>query len=106
MQLISVKYSRSFLPEICIALEAVLLKLHAKLAPGWALIQVNFDLIQEIGPKVGCGRFFVSGPFFARPTIVPLVNSLVVLTVVCDYRLVDNLVSMKFTSFINMQLHP
>ena len=58
--LISVKYSRSFLPEIRIALEAVLLKLHAKLAPGWVLIQVNFDPIQEIGPKVE------GGPFFAR----------------------------------------
>ena len=34
-------------------LEAVLLKLHAKLAPGWVLIRVNFDPIQEIGPKVG-----------------------------------------------------
>ena len=49
-----------------IVLEAVLLKLHAKLAPGWALIRVNFDPIQEIGPKVGGGRSFVSGPFFAR----------------------------------------
>ena len=36
-------------------LEAVLLKLHVKLAPGWALIQINFDPIQEIGPKVGVG---------------------------------------------------
>ena len=51
---------------IRIALEAVLLKLHAKLAPGWALILVNFDPIQEIGPKVGRGCSFVSGPFFAR----------------------------------------
>ena len=64
--LILMKYSRSFLPEIHIALEAVLLKLHVKLAPGWALIQVNFDPVQEIGPKVGGGRSFVSGPFFAR----------------------------------------
>ena len=47
-------------------IEAVLLKLNAKLTPGWALIQVNFDPIQEIGPKVGGGRSFVSGPFFAR----------------------------------------
>ena len=44
----------------------MLLKLHTKLAPGWALIQVNFDPMQEIGPKVGGGRSFVSGPFFAR----------------------------------------
>ena len=47
-------------------LEAVLLKLHAKLSPGWVLIQVNFDLIQEIGPKVGSGHSFVSGPSFMR----------------------------------------
>ena len=50
--------------RIRIALEAVLLKFHAKLSSGWALIQVNFDPIQEIGPKVGSGRSFVSGPFF------------------------------------------
>ena len=49
--------------HVRIALEAVLLKLHAKLAPGWALIRVNFDPIQEIGPKVGGGHSFVSGPF-------------------------------------------
>ena len=47
-------------------LEAVLLQLHAKIAPGWVLIQVNFDPVQEIGPKVGSGRSYVSGPFFAR----------------------------------------
>ena len=47
-------------------LKAVLLKLHVKLAPGWALIQVNFDPIQEIGPNIGGGRSCVSGPFFAR----------------------------------------
>ena len=48
---------------ICIALEAVLLKLHAKLAPGWALIRVKFDPLQEIRPaKVGGGRSFVTGP--------------------------------------------
>ena len=58
-----------FLPEICIALEAVFLKLHAKLTPGWALIRVNFDLIQEIGPKVGGGRSFVSGTFFPETTV-------------------------------------
>ena len=42
-----------------IALEAVLLKLHAKLAPGWVLICVNIDPVQEIGPKVGGGRSFM-----------------------------------------------
>ena len=36
-------------------LEAVLLKLHAKLAPGWVLIQVNIDPIWEVEPKVGGG---------------------------------------------------
>ena len=51
---------------IRIVLEAVLLKLLTKLAPGWAVIRVNFDPIQEIGPKVGGGCPFVSGPFFAR----------------------------------------
>ena len=40
-----------------IALEAMLLQLHPKLAPGWVLIRVNFDPIQEMGPKVGGGRF-------------------------------------------------
>ena len=51
--------------QICIALEAVLFKLHkytplamAKLAPGWALIRVNFDPMQKIEPKVGGGRSF------------------------------------------------
>ena len=41
-------------------------KLHAKLTPGWVLIRVNFDPIQEIGQKVGGGRSSVSGPFFVR----------------------------------------
>ena len=55
--------TRSFLPEIRIALEVALLKLHAKLTPGWALIQVNFDPMQENGPKVESGCYFVIGPF-------------------------------------------
>ena len=38
--------------------EAVLLKLHVKLAPGWALIQVNFDTLLEIGHKVKGGYSF------------------------------------------------
>ena len=37
------------------------LKLHAKFTPGWVLIQVNFDPIQEIGPKVGGGHSFKGG---------------------------------------------
>ena len=51
-------------------MHTVLLKLHAKLAPGWALIRANFDPVQEIGRKVGGGRSFVSGPFFAHETTV------------------------------------
>ena len=58
--------TQRFLPEIRIALKAVLLKLHAKLVPGLALIRVNFDPIQKIEPKVGGGHSFVSGPFFVR----------------------------------------
>ena len=36
------------------------------LIQGWALIQVNVHPTQDIGPKVGGGRCFVRGPFFAR----------------------------------------
>ena len=50
----------------------MLLKLHAKLAPGWALIQINFDPMQEIGPKVGGGCSFVNGPFFVRLTVIAM----------------------------------
>ena len=32
-----------------IVLDAMLFKLHMKFAPGWVLIWVNFDPIQEIG---------------------------------------------------------
>ena len=39
---------------------------YAKLALGWALIRVNFDPIQEIGPKVGGGRSFEGGRSFTR----------------------------------------
>ena len=46
---------------ICITLDAVLLKLYVKLTP-----RMNFDPIQEIGPKVGGGCSFMSGPFFTR----------------------------------------
>ena len=50
--------TQSFLLQIYIALEAVLLILHAKLAPGWTPIQVKFDPIQENGPKVRGGHSF------------------------------------------------
>ena len=74
----SVKYYTKFVTSDT---HTVLLKLHAKLAPGWALIRVNFDPVQEIGRKVGGGRSFVSGPFFARlryshsPTVGPMYAS-------------------------------
>ena len=42
----NVSYLR-YTSGIRIALEAMLLNLHAKLTPGWALIRVNFDPIQE-----------------------------------------------------------
>ena len=51
----------SFLPQICTALDTVLLKLHAKLTQGWALIIWSY-----IGSKVGSGSSFVSGCSFAR----------------------------------------
>ena len=54
------------MPHICIAVEAVLLKLHANLAPGWTLIRVNFDPMWKIEPKVGGGRSFTSGHSFPR----------------------------------------
>ena len=38
--------------------EAVILKLHVKLAPEWALIQVNFDPLLKIGHKVEGGYSF------------------------------------------------
>ena len=57
---------RCLVPEIHIVLEAVLLKLHTKLTPGWALTRVNFEPIQEIGQNVGGGCSFVNGPFCTR----------------------------------------
>ena len=47
-------------------LEAVLLKFHAKLAPGWVLIPVNSDPIQRIGLKVEGKHSFESGHSFTR----------------------------------------
>ena len=58
------KYYTNGLPQICTSFEAVL---HAKFTPGWALIRVNFNPIQEFWPKVRGGvLFFVSGRSFAR----------------------------------------
>ena len=57
------KYYTKFL---YIALEAVLLKLHAKLAPGWALMPVNFDSIQEIGPNIRGGSKVRGGCSYGR----------------------------------------
>ena len=55
-----------FWPQVCIALEAVLQISYAKLAPWWALIWENLDLIQEIETKVVGGHSFKCGRFFAR----------------------------------------
>ena len=44
--------TQRFLPCIRTAFKAVLLKLGMKFTSGWALIQVNFDPIQEFWPKV------------------------------------------------------
>ena len=63
---------KDFLPEIRITLEAVLLQLRTKITPGWPLIQVNFDHVQEIGPKVGGGCSFVSRPLFRETTVYVL----------------------------------
>ena len=49
-----------------VALDPVFLKLHATLAPKWALILVSCDPIQEIKSEVGGGCSFVSGRSFAR----------------------------------------
>ena len=48
----------------------MLLKLNAKLAPGWALIQVNFDCTQEIWPKVGGGWVLILEWVLGRETTV------------------------------------
>ena len=42
------------------------LRLHFSNSTWSSLIQVNFDPIQDIGPKVGSGGSFVSGCSFAR----------------------------------------
>ena len=77
-----------------IALEAVLLKLNAKLAPGWALIQVNFDSsYKEIGPKAGDGRPFVSGPFFARLVMNLAVTTQLRVCVYCPNLLISFVLS-------------
>ena len=66
-------YATFLSSDVRYALEAVLLNTlrrrsisHAKHALGWALIRVNLDNIQEIGPKVGGGRSFEGGRSFAR----------------------------------------
>jgi len=56
---------------MCIALEVVLLKLHANLAPGWAFIPVKFDPIQKIGPKIEGGYPFMSGCCFVKLWYMP-----------------------------------
>ena len=77
-----VLHKLSFLPQICIALEAVLLKLHAKPASGWTLIRVNFDFTQENGPKVSDGCSFVSGHCFTKLQYIQYITTLSIL--VCN----------------------
>ena len=67
-----VRITQCFLLQIRVALKAVLLKLHTKLAPGWALIRVNFDSIQEIGPKVGGWVLFREWALFCETTVVSI----------------------------------
>ena len=45
---------------------ALQLATQLQLTPRWALIHVNFDSIEEIGPEVGDGRSFEGGCSFAR----------------------------------------
>ena len=68
---------QSFSAQMCIALEAVLLSTlqrcsisHAKHALGWALIRVNLDRIQEIGPKVGDRASFARLWYWRKSTHV------------------------------------
>ena len=52
------KCHTKFLTSDMHSAEAVILKLHVKLTPGWVLIQVNFDPLLEIGHKVERGYSF------------------------------------------------
>ena len=64
----------TFLPQICMVLVATYAsqtpRIHCftqmKFAPGWALVWVNFDSIQEFGPKVGGWHSFEDGCSFMR----------------------------------------
>ena len=52
---------------------------HVKLAPGWALIWVNFDPIQEIGWKVGGGcslQDYGITIYQMHMTVLPIVSSI------------------------------
>ena len=57
-QMPSVKYYTKFLTSDMHSARGCASKLHAKLTPGWVLIQVNFDPIQEKGPEVGSVHSF------------------------------------------------
>ena len=50
-----------------------------KLAPGWALIRVNFDPIQDIGPKVGFQHSLEGGGTFGcsslENTVINFISS-------------------------------
>ena len=63
----SLSVLQSFLFQICLVFEAVLLK-TPHFAPGWAsIIRINFESIRdEIGPKVGDVCSLKTGSFFVR----------------------------------------
>ena len=48
------------------------------------LIQVNFDPVQEISPKVWGGHSFVSGPFFAKLMYIYFGGIVFVIAKVCN----------------------
>ena len=64
-----------FLPQICIAAcscasqSPQVHSIRVKLAPGWALIRVNFDPIQEIGPKLRVLAIFWRWALFHETTV-------------------------------------
>ena len=82
---------------MCIVLEVVLIKLHAKLTAGWALIQENFDPIQEIGQKVRDGRSFVSGPSFVSGTFFATLQYAATLPIIITFQMRANSFSIHST---------
>jgi len=81
------RMTQSFLLQLCKALEAVLLKHHTKLAPRWPLNRVDFDTIQESGPKLGVGwGLFCELALFHKTTVCFLVVIMVIYISAINYR--------------------